>query len=372
MTLLLVAIVVAALAFANGANDNFKGVATLHGAGRLSYRLALGLATLTTLAGSLAAILTASGLAHRFSGRGLVPDDVAAEPGFALAAAIGAAATVLLATRCGLPVSTTHALTGALLGAGLVMAGAARLSFASLASSFVMPLLLSPLLALGLAAGLHPVLRRTEARLRGSGPACLCAESAVEPAALAAGGQLVPGQAAAGLRVGSLEACERHGAEPLAVLEPGRLLASLHLASAGAVGFARGLNDTPKIAGLVLGAQAMTGEAGTASLAAAMALGGLLAARRVARTLSFEITGMNEAEGLGANLVTAGLVVLASPFGLPVSTTHVSCGALFGVGAANGEARRGTIGSIAGAWVITLPVAAALSAMASAALSAIH
>jgi PiT family inorganic phosphate transporter len=132
------------------------------------------------------------------------------------------------------------------------------------------------------------------------------------------------------------------------------------------------LNDTPKIAGLLVGAQAMSAGPGTAALASAMALGGLLAARRVARTLAFGITGMNSSEGLSANLVTAGLVVLASPLGLPVSTTHVSCGALFGIGVINGQGRGQTMSTIIGAWVTTLPVAGVLSALVAAGFTAIQ
>ena len=59
------------------------------------------------------------------------------------------------------------------------------------------------------------------------------------------------------------------------------------------------------------------------------------------------------------------LVIVASRFGLPVSTTHVSCGALFGLGAATGGARASTILSLVGAWIITLPIAAALAACAA-------
>lgn len=360
------------LAFANGANDNFKGVATLHGSRRLPYRGALALATITTLAGSLSAIALATGLARRFSGEGLVPDAVAVDPLFVLAVAIGAAATVLLATRLGFPVSTTHALTGALLGGGLVMAGAARVSYAALTWSFAMPLLLSPLAALTLAAGLHAVLRRAEGRLGTAEPRCLCAVSVAEPAALLPGGSLARGHTAPQLHLAPVEDCERHGARPILTLEPRRLLDWLHFASAGAVGFARGLNDTPKIAGLLVATQALGAGLSTSALAAAMAIGGLVAARRVARTLSFEITGMDEREGLTANLVTSGLVVLASPLGLPVSTTHVSCGALVGIGASSGEARWKTIGTIAGAWAITLPAGALLSALAAAGLTALH
>jgi len=70
--------------------------------------------------------------------------------------------------------------------------------------------------------------------------------------------------------------------------------------------------------------------------------------------------------------VTASLVLLASPLGLPVSTTHVSCGALFGIGVSNGEARWKTIGAIAGAWTVTLPAAAFLSALAALALNVVR
>ena len=67
-------------------------------------------------------------------------------------------------------------------------------------------------------------------------------------------------------------------------------------------------------------------------------MGGLLAARRVAETLSRKITPMNHSQGLTANLVTSLVVIGASRFGLPVSTTHVSCGSLFGLGAITGAA----------------------------------
>lgn len=55
------------------------------------------------------------------------------------------------------------------------------------------------------------------------------------------------------------------------------------------------------------------------------------------------------------------VVLFASRLGLPVSTTHVSCGALFGIGLITGQARWKTIGRILLAWVTTLPVAAALA-----------
>src|SRR5215831_7153787 len=122
VTLALIAFAVLFLAYSNGANDNFKGVATLFGSGTATYRTALAWATATTLAGSLLALLLARGLVETFRGKGLVPDAVTTQPAFLLAVSLGAALTVLLATWTGLPVSTTHALTGGLVGAGLLAA----------------------------------------------------------------------------------------------------------------------------------------------------------------------------------------------------------------------------------------------------------
>src|SRR6185436_12931924 len=130
------------LAYSNGANDNFKGVASLFGSRTASYRLALSWATATTFAGSLVSICFAESLLTRFSSKGLVPDVIAGSENFLLAVALGAGMTVMLATLTGFPISTTHALTGAILGSALVAAGAA-VNFQSLGKGFFLPLLLS-------------------------------------------------------------------------------------------------------------------------------------------------------------------------------------------------------------------------------------
>src|ERR1700722_7028462 len=104
VTLGLIVLAVLFLAYSNGANDNFKGVATLFGSGTCSYRQALVWATATTLGGSLLALYLASGLVESFRAKGLVPDDIVGLPFFILAVSLGAALTVLLATSIGLPV----------------------------------------------------------------------------------------------------------------------------------------------------------------------------------------------------------------------------------------------------------------------------
>ncbi|MGH7810065.1 MAG: inorganic phosphate transporter, partial [Candidatus Binatia bacterium] len=140
------------------------------------------------------------------------------------------------------------------------------------------------------------------------------------------------------------------------------LLDAGHFISAGAVSFARGLNDTPKIVALGLVASSMNLKWAIGLVTLVMAIGGLLSAKKVAETVSQRITAMDPDQGLAANLVTSGLVILASKWGVPVSTTHVSCGALFGIGLANGQARWQVIRIILFAWLLTLPTAAVLSA----------
>ena len=94
-----------ALAWANGANDNFKATATVYGAGAMDYARARRLATAAQLAGSLASVVLADALLRAFSGKGLVPPEVVGDPRFLAAVGTGAAATVLIATRVGLPIS---------------------------------------------------------------------------------------------------------------------------------------------------------------------------------------------------------------------------------------------------------------------------
>lgn len=106
------------LAYANGANDNLKGVATLYSAKSADYKTALIWTSITTLLGSFVAFYLASELTIIFKGQGLVPEAVILMDNFPLAVGVGAALTVMLATILSLPVSTTHALIGALAGAG--------------------------------------------------------------------------------------------------------------------------------------------------------------------------------------------------------------------------------------------------------------
>uniref|UniRef100_UPI00375317A8 inorganic phosphate transporter n=1 Tax=Polaromonas sp. TaxID=1869339 RepID=UPI00375317A8 len=97
---------------------------------------------------------------------------------------------------------------------------------------------------------------------------------------------------------------------------------------------------------------------------AAMALGGVLLSRRVAETMSRRVSRIDSTQGLSANLITATLVLGASQFGLPVSTTHVSVGAIAGVGTGADTLNKSALRTILLSWVITLPMAAGLAWLA--------
>src|SRR5947209_19998869 len=86
------------LAYFNGANDNFKGVASLFGSKTTSYRTAIGWATVTTFAGSSGPIFLARTLLTKFSGKGLVTAQIAGSQYFLLTVALRAAITPIVAT----------------------------------------------------------------------------------------------------------------------------------------------------------------------------------------------------------------------------------------------------------------------------------
>jgi inorganic phosphate transporter, PiT family len=352
------------LAYTNGANDNFKGVASLFGSRTCGYRTAINWATITTFAGCLTAAFLAQALLKKFSGKGLVPDAVTASPQFMLAVAFGAGGTVLLATLLGFPISTTHGLTGALTGAGLVAMGA-QVNFGALGKGFVLPLLLSPLLAVATGALIYVVLRgfRLASGIRKEMCVCVGIEQRVIPMPQPSGLFAAQTMPVVTLTADEERACIQRYAGRMLGFNAGRLLDGLHFLSAGAVSFARGLNDAPKIAALLLVASAFDVRSAIVAVTVAMAIGGLLNARRVAETMSHKLTGMNRGQGFAANLSTALLVTTASYHGLPVSTTHVSVGSLVGIGTVTRQVKWKPVLGVLLSWVITLPCAAALAAL---------
>ena len=221
------------LAYANGANDNFKGVATLFGSRTTDYRRALWWATVTTFAGSCAAVLLSGRLVKTFSGNGLVPEVFTHDPSFLLAVGLGAALTVMLATLTGWPISTTHALTGALVGAGLMAAGSVHL--ARLGTSFFLPLGVSPFISLVLTATIYPALRFIRMRLGVERQMCLCMEGRLpQLVQLQPDGMAVLSSTGLKLTLAQLQHCTERYQGRIFGIDAQWMLDRLHFISAGA------------------------------------------------------------------------------------------------------------------------------------------
>lgn len=140
--------------------------------------------------------------------------------------------------------------------------------------------------------------------------------------------------------------------------------------------FARGLNDGPKIVALALSAAVLSGGSATSTawfalITLAMVVGSL-AGLRVTKVLAEGVTRLDNSQGLIASLVTATLVGLGALKGMPLSTTHVSTGAIVGAGVARGRGsvNWSAIRGISLAWIITLPASALLGVLVHAALRA--
>ncbi|MEC4015438.1 inorganic phosphate transporter [Streptomyces sp. H27-D2] len=351
----LVFVLVAALAAVNGSNDVPKGVATLAGAGVTKYRTAIIWGTVTTLAGCVCSLALADKMTKLFS-KGIIT----AEPtdAFAVAVLAGAASWVGLATLLRLPVSTTHALIGGLLGAGLLLASDS-IAWSAVPQKLVIPLLTSVGVAYGISLLLALAFRRVGKR------------AATGAAATGPGGGTAPATqsgtgGAESVAVLEAESVSTSAGEP-AMEAPSRVLTGAHWVTSGATGFARGLNDTPKI--VAIGAFALV-PAGMTTwqimllVAGAMAVGSLTGGMRVARRLGEGVVRMNHKEGFLANLTTATLVGLGAGYGLPMSTTHTSTGAIAGSAGANLSRLSGkTLRHFLIAWLVTPPFAAGVAAL---------
>ncbi|WP_103069577.1 inorganic phosphate transporter [Aquimarina sediminis] len=362
MILIILFIAACFLAYSNGANDNFKGVATLFGSGTTSYKKAINWATITTFSGSIAAIFLAEELVKNFSGKGLVPDELIQMPVFAISIALGAAFTVFIATKIGMPISTTHSLVGALFGAGIMAIGN-EFNYAKLGKTFLMPLIVSPLMAAVLSLLLYIIFRYVRKKLNITKNSGIYIDKKQDLETLAVSAHDMTSITATKTTTSvSHTAVETYNGKLLGI-NAQKILDSLHYLSAGIVSFARGLNDTPKIVGLLLIINTLDIKWGMIAVAITMALGGLINAKKVGVIMSKKITPMNSGQGFTANMITGLLVTTASIHGLPVSTTHVSVGSIFGIGSVTKKADPKMISKILLSWVLTLPTAAIASGL---------
>lgn len=350
------------LAYANGANDNFKGVATLYGSGTTNYKKSLVYATMTTALGSLMALYLASELIIVFKGKGLVPDEVIQMQNFPLAVGIGAALTVMSATFFNLPVSTTHALIGALAGAGWV-SSETGIYWDILSKAYFLPLVAGPILSVVLALIIYPLFKKIRKKLNIDQETCFCVGEKIIATAQGHGvtkehfennyhTSLVLPEAV----VASQTYCHSSYTGKLAGISARNVLNGLHYLSSGLVCFSRGLNDTPKITALLLIGSRFDLKISILVVSIAMAVGGLIHSKRIAVTMGEKVTAMNPGQAFTANLITGLMVLVASRFGVPVSTTHVSCGSIFGIGISTKNIDLKVLSHIILAWVTTLPL----------------
>jgi PiT family inorganic phosphate transporter len=171
---LLTIIGAAAVAWANGANDVSKGVATLVGSRLATYAQALRWGTLWTVAGAIGALMLTAAMLKTFS-TALIAERIAHSPAFPLAVATGTFVWVLIASNRGLPVSTTHSLTGAIIGTAVAAGGIDGVHWFLAIKSVAMPLAFSPLASALIAYGTHAVVNRP---LTVASRYCVCARGA--------------------------------------------------------------------------------------------------------------------------------------------------------------------------------------------------
>lgn len=359
---------VLALAFANGTNDVSKAIATLVGSGVTNYRTAIAWGTAWTIVGASVSAFVAGAMVKTFS-NGLIQTGTVLQPAVALAIVTGAMVWVLVASRTGLPVSTTHALTGAIVGTGLIALSGNGLMWPAIGKKIALPLLLSPLLALAVSLLVHPAVRLLAARWEG---ACLCVMPASRAlVAIDAQGStrtLIQGSSFGQPVVAVPSQCDRAGLQGLVLG-----LDTIHWISSGLASFARGTNDAPKIVAMLLLGSATAAWPSTSfqltafgAVALAMGVGSYFGGLRVTEVLAEKVTRMNHTEGLTANLTTSSLVLTSGWLGLPVSTTHVSSSAIIGIGLLKGvhTVQWKTVRDMILAWVVTLPASALLGGAA--------
>ncbi|MCH8942391.1 MAG: anion permease [Bacteroidetes bacterium] len=365
MEILFIVFAVIFISYYNGANDNIKGVATLYGSDIISYKKAILWGSFTTATGSLLAFFIAQKLIVNFSGKGLLPVEMLNTIPINIPIALGAGMTIMIATRVGMPISTTHSIIGALIGTGLAAAGNA-VNFSRLFSVFLLPLLLGPFFAFFLSFILYKIFRTTRLKLGIDENTCVCVGEKIYSIALPPNTSpqvLLQEVKKIDASVDNITSCKKQYSGKILGVSAQTLLDTAHFISSGFVSFARGLNDTPKLLGLFVFFNLIDPKLSLLMVVAAMFAGGMLSSKKVSENMSKNITPLNDGQGFTANFATGISVITGSLLGLPLSTTHVSVGSIFGIGASNKDRNSKMIKEIIFSWVLTLPIAAAFGAL---------
>jgi PiT family inorganic phosphate transporter len=387
------------MAWGIGANDVANAMATSVGSGALRIKQAVILAAIFEFAGAY----LAGGEVTKTIRKGIVePDAFTADPNLLiwgmLAALLAAGTWLLIASRKGWPVSTTHSIVGAVVGFAAVGIGMEAVNWGKV-GTIVMSWVVSPLLAGTLAF----IIFRTIQKL------ILNAENPVRnaikygPYYLFLVGFVIAlvtikkGLKHVGLDIDAEHAFFYASLVGIVVAIAGsflirkvkinpkadkkfhyanveKIFAVLMIFTASAMAFAHGSNDVANAVG-PMAAVISTAQTGMVASKSALPgwvllLGGIgivigLATfgYKVIATVGKKITELTPSRGFAAEIAAAGTVVLASFTGIPISTTHTLVGAILGVGFARGIGAidMRVVGNIFMSWVVTLPAGAFLA-----------
>lgn len=319
-TLLLVLVVVTALAFdfTNGFHDTGNAMATSIATRALKPKTAVALSAVLNLVGAFLSLAVAATIA-----KGLVDANVITLE-VVLAGLVGGITWNLLTWLLGLPSSSSHALVGGVVGSVLAAVGTSGVIWTGVAAKVLIPALLAPLVAIGVAAvGTWLVARLTR-----------------------------------GVPESTSTRAFRWG----------------QVGSASLVSLAHGTNDAQKSMGIILLALIAGGAVPAdssvpfwviGSCALFMALGTYLGGWRIIRTLGKGLVEIDTRQGMAAESSSAAVILLSGFFGFSLSTTHVATGSIMGsgVGMPGAKVRWGVAGRMLAAWGLTLPAAGIVGAL---------
>ena len=319
--LALLAIVAVALAFdyTNGFHDAANAIAVAVSTKALTPRVALGLAAVMNLVGALISTKVAATV-----GGGIIdPPTGSGGLQVVFAALIGAIVWNLITWYFGLPSSSSHALIGGLVGAAL--AAAESVKWTGIVDKVVIPMVLSPLVGFVLGYLFMLAIMWT-------------------------------------FRHRNAHKTERG-------------FRNAQILSSAAMAFGHGTQDAQKTMGIITLALVTSGEIHSfhvplwVILASALAMGAgtYSGGFRIIRTLGRRVIQLTPASGFAAQTVASGvLIATATVFAVPISTTHVTTASSMGVGATRrlSAVRWGVAGNIVLAWIVTLPAAAIVAAVA--------
>jgi PiT family inorganic phosphate transporter len=312
----LILIIVLAVLFdvANGWHDCANAIATVVSTKVLSPLQAVILAATMNIVGAFLTTAVAKTI-----GAGIV-DPVAITNAVLISALLAAILWNLITILMGLPVSSSHALVGGLIGAAVAHGGTALLNIGGI-MKILLSLLISPVLGIVLGYLFMKMI-------------------------LHFFGQLSPGVI-------------------------GRYFGRLQIVSSSFMAFGHGSNDAQKSMGIITMALLASGKIRTLEVptwvvltcAVAMGFGTLFGGWKIIKTLGHNMLKLEPIHGFAAETSSAGIIMAASYFGLPVSTTHVVSTAILGVGATKrlSAVRWGIAGKIVMAWVLTLPLCIAMA-----------